>query len=113
MPILTRDPDGPYYSRGDEDAFFEWLKRIKCVTKFEGSGTELRIHVRSKRISNQCLNELIGIFKRYTISMRQLAQFENESNRTWLRNPDFFWHREMFGPETKRVSTRRNLKKRK
>ena len=97
MPILSGDPDGPYYSRGDEDAFFQWLKRIKCVTRWEGSGTELRLHVPSKRISNKCLRELISIFQRYRIPMRQLAKFENETNRAWLRNRNGFWYREMFG----------------
>jgi hypothetical protein len=96
MPILSRNPDGPYYSQGDERAFFEWVNRISCVLKVVGSGPELRIHVRSRRVSHDCLRELIALFHRYQGAMRQLAQFENPSNRKWFRNPSAYWYRSVF-----------------
>ena len=79
MPILIRNPDGPYGSEGDERAFYEWVTRVPCVYKVEGSGPELHLHVRTRRISNTCLTELIALFRRYAVSMPQLAQFENGS----------------------------------
>jgi hypothetical protein len=97
MPILIRNPDGPYYSRGDERAFFEWAKRMSCINKLEGSGPELGIHIRRRRISNACLWELIALFHRYDVAMGQLAQFENASNRAWFRNRKMFWYRAVFG----------------
>ena len=96
MPILTRNPDGPYYSQGDERAFVEWVNRIPCVRKVMGSGSELRIHVRGRRISSHCLRELIALFRRYDGAMPQLAQFESLSNRTWFRNPSAYWYRSVF-----------------
>lgn len=97
MPILIRNPDGPYYSQGDERAFFEWAKRISCIDKLEGSGPELRLYLRRRRISNACLWELIALFHRYGVAMGQLAQFENASNRAWFRNRKMFWYRAVFG----------------
>jgi hypothetical protein len=106
MPILIRNPDGPYYSQGDERAFFEWAKRISCIEKLEGSGHELRIHVRRRRVSNTCLWELIGLFHRYDVAMDQLAQFESASNRAWFRSPKMFWYRAVFGKRSRKPPTR-------
>jgi hypothetical protein len=97
MPILIRNPDGPYYSAGDERAFWEWLKRIPCVVRMRGSGPELRIHIRRRRISDRCLGELLALFRRYDIEMSQLAQFESSSNRRWFRNPSAAWYPLVFG----------------
>jgi hypothetical protein len=96
VPILKRSPDGPYFSAGDERAFHEWLSRITCVQEVEGSGDELRLHIRGRRISSTCLRELIALFRRYGVPMHQLAQFENASNRSWFRNPVKVWYREVF-----------------
>jgi hypothetical protein len=96
MPILTRSPDGPYYSEGDERAFFDWLKRISCVQRVRGSGAELQIHVRGAKVSSNCLRELIALCWRYQVPMGQLAQFESAANRKWFKNPATFWYRAVF-----------------
>jgi hypothetical protein len=97
VPVLKRNPDGPYYSQGDERAFFEWANRIPCIRKVEGLGQELHLHVRGRRVSETCLRELIALFYRYQVPMKQLAQFENSSNQKWFRNPSAFWYRPVFG----------------
>lgn len=99
MPILTRTPDGPYYSEGDERAFSEWVTRIPAVTLTCGEGHTLHIHVRSRRVSATTLRELLALFRRYGVSMAQLAQFESPSNREWFRNPTAYWYRAVFGTE--------------
>ena len=96
MPILIRRPDGPYYSEGDERAFFEWLKRIPCVTKLGGEGEELHIHVASSKVTLSSLRELIAAFRRYGVSMQQLAQLETATNRKWFRDPSAYWYRSIF-----------------
>ena len=96
MPILIRTPDGPYYSQGDERAFFEWLKRIPAVHKLGGVGEELHIHVRRRQIPWESLRELIALFHRYQGPMEQLAQFENSSNRKMFRNSKMFWYGAIF-----------------
>jgi hypothetical protein len=115
-PILKRNPDGPYYSPGDERAFYEWANRISCIDKIEGSGQELRINIRRRRISNSCLRELIALFHRYDVEMSQLAQFENASNRPWFRNQSMFWYRAVFGhparqPQSTSARSSRRLRK--
>ena len=96
MPKLIRRPDGPYYSQGDERAFFEWLKRIPCVTKLGGEGEELRIHVARSKVTLSSLRELIAAFRRYGVSMQQLAQLETATNRKWFRDPSAYWYRSIF-----------------
>jgi hypothetical protein len=66
------------------------------VYKIEGAGEELHIHVRGRRLSSECLRELIALFSRYKGPMSQLAQFENPSNRKWFKDPRAFWHRQVF-----------------
>ena len=85
-----------YYSNGDEDAFFEWLKSIKCVTNYYGVLRTLYIEVDPEKVDLIQIRELIGLFQRYKISKTQLAQLEKEEFRTWLRQSGSYWQRSMF-----------------
>lgn len=85
-----------YHSRLDEDAFFGWLKRISCVSEFKGVGRDLWITLR-RAPNDDDLRELIALFHRYKVDMRQLAAFETPENSTWFRKPGTFWHRAVFG----------------
>ena len=114
MATLIRRPDGPYYSHGDERAFFEWLERIPCVTKLDGDGEELHIHVSSSKVTQGCLRELIAAFWRYGVSMPQLAALETATNRKWLRDPSAYWYRSIFPsrkPSNKAKQTSRARRK--
>ena len=96
MPrIVVRGPT--YYSEYDEDAFFAWLQRIPAVRSVRGVGRDLVIEVRSRRMPNTSLHELIALFTRYKMSHRELAQFESAANSSWLREPGTYWQRSMFG----------------
>ena len=90
MPILTCKRVH-YGSQGDETAFFDWIKRISCVTQFEGSGDILYLHVSRNRISDANLRELLALFSRYHVPMKQLAQFETTRNRIWFTRPGTYW----------------------
>jgi len=85
-----------YYHQNDENAFFEWLARIRCVDCFEGRGRDLVIHL-SRPPSDADLRELVAFFYRYGIDMRQLERFGTGDSRTWFRNPEAFWHMRVFG----------------
>lgn len=85
-----------YYSKNDEAAFFGWLKSIPGVTDVVGSGRELAIHLRSKRLAAVSLRELIALYRRYEGNMTELAQFANESNASWFLAPTAYWHKEVF-----------------
>ena len=56
--------------------------------------------VRSKRLSQESLRDLLALFHRYEISMRQLAQFQNDENQTWFTAPHMYWHKKVFDTST-------------
>ena len=96
MPILACKRVR-YLSDGDETAYYDWIGRISCVTKVEGSGDTDYLHVRGRRISDRNLCELVALFYRYRISMKQLAQFESPRNRAWFTRPGTFWRSRVWG----------------
>ncbi|WP_152984678.1 hypothetical protein [Stenotrophomonas terrae] len=86
-----------FYSTGDEDAFFHWLNRIKCISHHEGLGAELLLHVDSRAVDEASLRDLIAFFWRYEVPMEQLAIFDRTAHSSWLRNQKSFWFASMFG----------------
>lgn len=85
-----------YYSPDDETAFFQWLDRLECVDRYWGQLRDLFIELKRKPTKTD-LQDLIALFHRYRVDMRQLARFETRSNRKWLRHPGAYWHAPMFG----------------
>jgi len=86
-----------YLSHGDEAAFFAWLKSVPGVIAVVGSSRELQIQLRSKRLSQQGLRELIALYTRYDGNLSELAQFATEANSAWFKAPNAVWHRAVFG----------------
>jgi hypothetical protein len=74
-----------FWSKGDETALFEWLKRISAVREIEGRGDALILHV-PRRITAADFRELLALFRRYRIPNQQLAVFLTKANRRWFRN---------------------------
>lgn len=95
MPIL-RCHAVTFYSQLDEKLFFDGLRAIAAVSKIEGAGPDILVHVRS-RPSATALRDLLGIFFRYEVDMKQLAQFVTPENRPWFRTPGMYWSRLVFG----------------
>lgn len=83
MPILTCKRVH-YGSQGDETAFFDWIKRISCVTQFEGSGDILYLHVSRNRISDVNLRELLALFSRYHVPMKS-DRFNRSKSKGFYR----------------------------
>lgn len=97
MPILICKRV-TFYSQNDEMVFFEWLKRISCIGEIKGVGDELHLQISRKQISDANLRDLIAIFGRYKINMKQLAQFLNDKNKAWFKGrPKAFWLKKVFG----------------
>ena len=88
--------DVHYYSSGDEDAFFQWLRSIPCITDFKGAGRELFISL-SREPNDDELRELIALVYRYGVDMRQLASFLTSSNQKWLQDRKSYWFQRVFG----------------
>lgn len=87
-----------FYCRKDEDAFFEWIKKIDCIDEISGAGRELYLHICADEIHDYNLDDLIGLFNRYKVDMKQLARFLTDDNKKWFHdNKRAFWHKKVFG----------------
>lgn len=86
-----------FLSRHDEDAFFEWLGKESSVISFGGEGKSLRILVGCSVVGEYDLRELIALFFRYGIDMRQFRVFDHEPFSRWLRNSEAYWFEAIFG----------------
>ncbi len=80
-------------SQLDEKHLFEWAREIPCVAHWERD----TLVVKSKRISEASLRDLLALFWRYEIPMAQLAQFKNTKNESWFAAPIMYWHMAIFG----------------
>jgi hypothetical protein len=86
-----------YYSENDESAFFEWLDKIGCVTRYEGQLDVLYIYVDGGKMDEYALRELLSLFRRYGVDMKQLVAFDSDEYAAWFRDPQKYWHRAVFG----------------
>lgn len=86
-----------FYAPEDEAAFFSWAQSIAAVVSVSGRGRSIMIAIRSRSVSDASLRSLIGLFKRYRISMPQLAQFKSAKNSAWFASPAGFWASSVFG----------------
>ena len=87
-----------YYSHKDEDAFFEWIKRINCIDKIVGVGCELHFYIACDDLHEHDLRDLLALFYRYGLDMKQLRRFLNKNNKEWFfENEKAYWHRGVFG----------------
>ena len=51
---------------------------------------------------DQDLREILALFYRYKIDMKQLVVFLNNKNKMWFFDPPKgYWHRRVFGSNTK------------
>jgi hypothetical protein len=90
MPILVVH-ERTYYSQLDETAFFKWLESIAGVKKVVGTRDGLMVSLRSSRLSEPALRDLIALHFRYGLPMHRLAEFETPQNRSWFRAPHMYW----------------------
>jgi len=89
--------EGTYYSQLDEDAFFHWLTSISGVVRVAGTPNGLEITLRTSKLSERSLRDLLAIHYRYGLPMRSLAQFETPANRAWFRSREKYWYGAVFG----------------
>ena len=87
-----------FYSAFDDDAFFEWLKKISCVSSVKGFGEELHINIDKSKLVEENLREILALFFRYNIDMEQLKVFLNDDNKCWFfDNKESFWYGRIWG----------------
>jgi hypothetical protein len=70
----------------DEEAFFEWVKRISCIEHIEGSEDKLRFVFATYDLDEQHVSDLYALFRRYKIEMNLLKDFlKHADNRKLVR----------------------------
>lgn len=91
-----------FYSKNDENAFYEWLKKIDCIDEISAAADELYLHIASSILHDQDLRDLLAIFYRYKVDMKQLARFLTPDNKKWFYdNKKSYWHKQVFGSQKK------------
>jgi len=75
-----------FYTDNDEDLCFQWMKKNKSIKEIKGVGRELHLIIKSNKIPNKDLLDLMGLFDRYKFDSKQLKAFINETNEDLLGN---------------------------
>lgn len=96
MIIITAS-DIIYYSKFDEEAFYEWISKLTFIEKIEEEYSNIYFFIDPKKISEDDLWDLIGFFHRYRIDKKQLAEFDKYVGGSWFRDPTKYWYMEIFG----------------
>jgi hypothetical protein len=86
-----------FYSVFDKDIFFEWVNKIECIDDVEYVGKDLFIEVACLDLHDHDLRDLIALFYRYKIEMKQLQMFLNKKNAEWFKDPLKYWYKKVFG----------------
>lgn len=85
-----------YYSPHDESCFFAWLHKMRFVEEFHGRGDAIILSVNRASMTRADLEDLIGFFYRYDISMPQLKVFDCPEFSGWFRNREKYWYYRVF-----------------
>ncbi len=94
MPIL-KCRGVRYLSEGDELVFSYWLKNISVIKKIDYKDFDIYLTI-PKRISRRNLLNIIALFYRYRIDMKQLKQFLTKENKYWFHWKGKFWYKKIF-----------------
>lgn len=81
-----------YFSKLDEDWFFRWLKKLKCIKSYKVVSSTLYLTIQNPITYKEYLG-LLALFRRYEHDINKLRVFKEhfkESNLR-LRIPDFLY----------------------
>ncbi|WP_210347630.1 hypothetical protein [Bradyrhizobium diazoefficiens] len=94
MKIVISEPV-PFFSDGDEDSFFHWLKSIDAVKDFAGSPRGLEVELEDP-VEDVSLGELIGLLTRYGLDTKCLRRLRTPQNEAWFADEQMYWHKSVF-----------------
>ncbi|HYQ23097.1 hypothetical protein [Stenotrophomonas sp.] len=86
-----------FYSRHDEANFFAWLQQLPCVVDVAGKGRVIHVQVERGRVDDEALGELLALFHRYQVDLRQLRVFDERRFARWFRRRQGWWYPAVFG----------------
>lgn len=88
---LTIKEPVPFFSEGDEDSFFRWLRSIPAVRKVVGTPEGLKLTLREP--DKLSIYELIALMTRYQLDRRCLREIcESSKERAWFRRKQMYWY---------------------
>ncbi|WP_039798155.1 hypothetical protein [Nocardia araoensis] len=85
-----------YYSPQDEAAFFGWLDKISCIESYQGRVRTLYLTVDLDAVDEDGLRELVALYRRYNINLKELRVLDADRVGPWFSDPDRWWHAEVF-----------------
>jgi len=94
MKVIIREPV-PFFSEGDEDYFFEWLKSITAVKDLVGCTRGLELTL-ADHVDDPSLRELIGLMTRYGLDMKWLRSLRTKQNEHWFAHDNTYWYSSVF-----------------
>ena len=86
-----------FFSSNDKAAFYNWTKKIPCIDAIKEKNGSICLYIACKDLHDTDLFDLIGLFARYKINMKQLAVFLNKNNKEWFYDDTVvYWHKKVF-----------------
>lgn len=74
------------YSAKDEEAFFEWIKKVSCIEKIWSDGDKIYLALASYDLDECHVANLEALFRRYKIDLTLLKDFLRKAdNRALLK----------------------------
>lgn len=70
-----------FFSAHDEDAFFEWLKKIPAIIDIVGERDSINLYVAAKSLDDEDLRSIVTLFRRYKVTLREVKQLVTDENR--------------------------------
>lgn len=87
-----------FFSMIDENVFFEWIKKLDFIEKVKKVSNDFFIFLNKKTLREIDLYEILYLFKRYNIDMKQLRPFLNKRNsKIFFKSKDAYWFKPLFG----------------
>jgi len=86
-----------FYCQKDKEAFFEWVSKFECVHDVIETGEGIVIDLCNGDLDSSEIWDLIALFYRYTIDMKELQKVLKPRNRRWFLDRKAHWYKDVFG----------------
>ena len=85
-----------FYSQIDEDNFLTWIKSIASIKESYGDVEDIILVFKDPFIPDFDLRELMSLYSRYDICMKDLKLFLNDENSHWFLDKKMYWFSRIF-----------------
>jgi hypothetical protein len=96
-PLVRLEISQPksYFSQRDANHFFGWLQETNFIKNVKGVHHSLFLTIEGE-IEREELYNLIALFTRYQMDLRELRGLCEKHNNKWFRSKKVYWHEAMF-----------------